>query len=238
MVHHIKTKTLRERAYEGIRDSVLKNEFLPGQGLSIDMLARAMGISHTPVREAVVRLSREGLLDYVPNKKLRVGRITETDVRQVYQVRLMLEPQVAGMLPTALAERPELHKRLKKLQAKNEKWCLKTYNGRSGDFYEVDFELNEIFSAAIDNTLLREVFTFVGDRSLRIRTFVEATFKASLVKKVFHTIAQEHKSIIAAVLAGNLEEIHATVGQHLVNSEERTLLTIREQLNEDQLPIT
>lgn len=235
MVRQIKTKTLRERAYEGIRDSVLKNELLPGQGLSIDMLAQAMGISHTPVREAVVRLSREGLLDYAPNKKLRVTRITENDVRQVYQVRMMLEPQVAGLLPAALAADPELRKRFKRLQAKNEKWCAKGYNGRSDDFYEVDFELNAILSTAIENTLLREVFTFVGDRSLRIRTFVEATFKASPTKKVFHTIAEEHSAIIEAILAGDFGQIQATVAQHLSNSEERTLLTIAEQLNGEQL---
>ena len=90
-LNNIGARTLREKAYQSIKESVLTNTFMPGESLSTDLLAESLGISHTPIREAVVRLADEGILDYEPNKKLRVSEITEKDVKQVYEVRRLLE---------------------------------------------------------------------------------------------------------------------------------------------------
>ncbi len=58
-----KTKTKSEQAYEVIKESIIKNELLPGEEISIDSLASSLGISHTPVREAVARLGNDGLIN-------------------------------------------------------------------------------------------------------------------------------------------------------------------------------
>lgn len=99
---------------------------MPGESLSTDLLADSLGISHTPIREAVVRLADEGILDYEPNKKLRVSKITAKDVKQVYEVRRLLEVHVAKSIKGHLKKNPKLVERLQHLRKKPRIYAKKT----------------------------------------------------------------------------------------------------------------
>ena len=87
-----RTQTKGEQAYQVIKASIIKNELLPGREVSIDSLANSLGISHTPVREAVARLGNDGLINYEAHKKLKVSQISADHVSQIYEVRKLLEP--------------------------------------------------------------------------------------------------------------------------------------------------
>ena len=99
----IETKTLREQAYRRIKKLILQNGFMPGEYLSINSLATALGISHTPVREALARLQTDGLIHYESHKRLRVSDITEEDISQVYNLRKLLEPYAARLVIKAIS---------------------------------------------------------------------------------------------------------------------------------------
>ena len=190
------------------------------------MLAESLGISHTPIREAVVRLADEGILDYEPNKKLRVSEITEKDVKQVYEVRRLLEVHVAKSIRGHLEKNTKLAERLQHLRKKTENLCQNT--ARPSSYSQVDLELNEIFLFLIQNTILKELFNLVGDRALRIRTFVEATVKSRPNGSYnLNASVQEHLRIIKALEKGDIEKIEASIVDHLNNSEQRTLTSIR-----------
>lgn len=223
MVKPIKSMTLRQSAYKMIRDAILRNEYLPGQVLSIASLVRGMGISHTPIREAVVRLSQEGLLEYEPNKRLRVTTVTRADVGHVYQVRLLIEPPTAAMVPAALDRRAGLRAKLEKLHAVNRVYCRKGVAGKNDDRYAVDFTLNEIILEAADNQLLVEVMDFIVQRSMRIRTIVEATLDDLPDMAEFKIIAQEHMAIIEAMLGKDPGAVQTAAREHLISAEKRTL---------------
>lgn len=222
MVKPIKSMTLREKAYEMIRDAIVRNDYLPGQTLSIASLVEALGISHTPIREAVVRLSQEGLLEYEPNKRLRVTTVTRADVGHVYQVRLLIEPPTAAMVPAALDRRAGLQVKLATLHTLNQTLCRRGLP-QENDRYAVDFTLNEIMLAAADNHLLREVMDFIVQRSMRIRTIVEAILDGQPDEEEFRAIALEHMTIIEAMLARDPEAVQAAVREHLLSAEKRTL---------------
>jgi DNA-binding GntR family transcriptional regulator len=225
-LNNIGARTLREKAYQSIKESVLTNTFMPGESLSTDLLAESLGISHTPVREAVVRLADEGILDYEPNKKLRVSKITQEDVKQVYEVRRLLEVHVVKSIPDHLEKNAKLVERLRHLRKKTENLCQKT--ARPSSYSQVDLELNEIFLFLIENTILKELFNLVGDRALRIRTFVEATVKSRPNGSYnLNASAQEHLRIIKALEQGDIEKIEASIVDHLNNSEQRTLTSIK-----------
>lgn len=117
MVREIIAETLSEKAYSAVKDSILKNELLPNQILSIDSLARSLAISRTLVREAVARLSADGLIDYEAHKRSRVPRITEADVRQVYEAQRLLEPYVASMVAANISADAWLRKCLTELRS-------------------------------------------------------------------------------------------------------------------------
>lgn len=225
-LNNIGARTLREKAYQSIKESVLTNTFMPGESLSTDLLADSLGISHTPVREAVVRLADEGILDYEPNKKLRVSKITEKDVKQVYEVRRLLEVHVAKSIQGHLEKNAKLVDKLQHLRKKTENLCQNT--ARPSSYSQVDLELNEIFLFLIQNTILKELFNLVGDRALRIRTFVEATVKSKPNGSYnLNASAKEHLRIIKALQKGDIEKIEASIVEHLNNSEQRTLTSIR-----------
>jgi DNA-binding GntR family transcriptional regulator len=224
-LNNIGARTLREKAYQSIKESVLTNKLMPGESLSTDLLAESLGISHTPIREAVVRLADEGILDYEPNKKLRVSKITAKDVKQVYEVRRLLEVHVAKSIKGHLKKNPKLVERLQHLRKKTENLCQK--KARPSSYSQVDLELNEILLCLIQNTILKELFNLVGDRALRIRTFVEATVK-SIPNGSYdlNASAQEHLRLIKALQKGDIEKIEASIVDHLNKSEKRTLKSI------------
>jgi len=120
MLEQVTTETLQEKVYTAIKDSIMRNDLLPGQPLSIDELARDLGVSPTPVREALTRLSADGLVERVRNKTAVVAEITAEDVRQVYEVRKLLEPYAASLAAKKLSTAPNLEESLHEIKEEAE----------------------------------------------------------------------------------------------------------------------
>jgi len=223
-------KTLHERAYRAIKDLILKNTLLPGEELPINSLAGTLGISHTPVREALARLSADGLIDYDPHKKQRVATITEEDIRQVYEVRRLLEPHAANQVVSSISNDPVLEENVRMVHKKAKEIYKAPVDQISfEDCLAIDLGLNDIFVGAAGRTLFCAVLAFVGDRSLRIRTFLEAASKGS-PNQIIHTITEEHLEIIRALLNQDATEAKKRVLRHLKNGETRTLKAIRKKV--------
>lgn len=223
MVSSLEDRTLRDRAYNAIKKSILSNEMLPNQGFSIGSLAGELGISETPVREALVMLKAEGFIEHEPHKRPLVAKITEEDVRQAYEIRKLLEPYAASLVIGAMWKDSHVRIALANLLDEAESLCNKPLDFTDYELYtSIDLKLNDIFSQASGKSLFREVFNFVNTRSLRIRTFVEAVSKKRPTN-VMHLITQEHIAIIRAILSGDEKETSRMVSQHLVNAEARTI---------------
>ncbi|EIA38744.1 MAG: GntR family transcriptional regulator [Thermus sp.] len=86
---------VREAVYGHLKDLLLSGRFAPGERLSEPLLAQELGVSRTPVREALMRLSEEGLVELVPGKGARVKAFTPEEVEEVYGVRALLEGEAA-----------------------------------------------------------------------------------------------------------------------------------------------
>jgi|WetSurMetagenome_2_1015567.scaffolds.fasta_scaffold566211_1 GntR family transcriptional regulator, rspAB operon transcriptional repressor len=223
MVKNLENRTLRVRAYNAIKKSILSNEMLPGQVFSIGSLAGELGISETPVREALVMIKAEGFIEHDPHKKPLVARITEEDVRQAYEIRKLLEPYAASLVIAAMSKDRQVKSTLEKLLEQAESLCNTTFELTDyGSHTSIDLKLNDIFLQASKKTLFREIFNFVSARSHRIRTFVEAVSKKRPTN-IIHTITKEHIVIIQAILEGDENEVKRVVCQHLLNAEARTL---------------
>ena len=163
--------------------------------------------------------------------------ITEAGVRQVYEVRRLMEPYAASLVAKSISKDAELKKDLYELYERGKGICETAVDRIDFDNYlAIDLRLNEIFLKASGETLFREVFRFVSDRSLRIRTFLEAVSKA-LPDRMIHGITREHMEIIEALRNGNLMEAQASVHKHLNNGETRTLKAIGNKLSQVE-PLT
>jgi DNA-binding GntR family transcriptional regulator len=225
-----RTQTKGEQAYQVIKASIIKNELLPGREVSIDSLANSLGISHTPVREAVARLGNDGLIDYEAHKKLKVSQISADDVAQIYEVRKLLEPYAAANVIAGFSADPDLKPMVRRLLEKAVGLCRGVTEPIDYAAYlQIDADLDEIFIRSTDNALFREVYRLVGERSLRVRTYAEAASNSPPVE-MMRQVTEEHVSILEALLEANSDIARARVLQHLGNGERRTLNTLRNKL--------
>jgi DNA-binding GntR family transcriptional regulator len=83
--------TLAEDVTEQLRNAIFRGHFAPGQRLSEEQLARTLGVSRGPIREAFMRLEREGLIASQSNRRSIVARLSRRDLEEVYTIRLALE---------------------------------------------------------------------------------------------------------------------------------------------------
>lgn len=92
-----KRTSLREQVADALRAAVVSGEMKPGLVYSAPTLAARFGVSATPVREAMLDLVKQGLIEVVPNKGFQVATISETELDHITEIRLLLEPPTATM---------------------------------------------------------------------------------------------------------------------------------------------
>jgi DNA-binding GntR family transcriptional regulator len=103
-------QSLEERVYDELRDAIVAGEFRPGDTLVEAQLSRRFGISKTPVREALIRLKRDGLVDSPLHRVNRVATPTPADIHEACEVRTWIEAEIAARC--AQAPTPELLRQL------------------------------------------------------------------------------------------------------------------------------
>lgn len=87
----VNSSQLYEQVYQSLRDGILRGRFAPGERLSALQLAALYGISQTPVRAALARLEGDGLIEILPRRGTFVAQCSEKDVREVFQLRRIIE---------------------------------------------------------------------------------------------------------------------------------------------------
>ncbi len=85
-------KSLSVLAYEAIRHNIVNGIFKPGDWLRQDLLSSSMGVSATPIRQALERLIAEGVVERIPNRGVRVVQVKKDEIAEVYAIRLIIEP--------------------------------------------------------------------------------------------------------------------------------------------------
>lgn len=223
MVKRISRETLQEKVYESIKDSIVKNDLMPGDVLSIDALAEDLGVSPTPVREALAKLSARGLVKNARNKKARVAPISEQDILQTYEVRKLLEPYATRLVAEKVEENSDLQAELEDLKQRAlEVQKIGEEDQLDPDQYEryagIDLGLQEVMEKALGETLLSKLLAQVGNHSLRIRFFTETSTDGE-APEVLLANNEEYLEIIRAMLIGDLERVERAVRRHLENAD-------------------
>ena len=91
-------KSMVERAYEALKEKIINSELPPGYQTLEETLATSLGMSRTPVREALIRLQNEGFVEVIPRKGMRVKPLTVQDVHEISEVLSCLECEAAEKL--------------------------------------------------------------------------------------------------------------------------------------------
>ncbi|MFC7340846.1 GntR family transcriptional regulator [Saccharopolyspora griseoalba] len=194
---------------ESIRTAILAGELQPGETLVERRLSELLGVSKTPVREALIGMAHTGLVTVVPNKGITVRSLTLVDIRKVYEVRLLLEPWAARMT----AGSAEVADRLQQAQeALNEAAGLLS----AGDNHELSMANRRFHRALYSGCGNRLVVDQLDDLQ-----DLTALGVVNLLWDRWPTWREEfveHAEILAAVNDGNADEAENLVRKHIQQS--------------------
>lgn len=200
----------REVAYERIKDAIKHADLSPGEPLSETRLSTLLGISRTPVREALQQLAQEGLVEIIPGRAVTVASNSVSDVLNIVHMRLLLEPElmrlVAESAPAAAVE------------ALEEAMCRMEQaidDGNYTDWSRADSAYHEIVAHACPNSLLGETVL-----QLRIRVHHMASVDSQSNPQRLADCTVEHRAVVEAIKARNGQAAEAAMRTHLMELRE------------------
>ncbi|MCL6560377.1 MAG: GntR family transcriptional regulator, partial [Firmicutes bacterium] len=190
----------------------------PGERLMEIQLAEEMGVSRTPVREAIRKLELEGFVVMVPRKGAYVAGISVKDIVDVFEVRAALEALAAGLAAERITEE-ELDKLERSLVQINE---LSSGDNISA-IVEGDINFHDVIYRASRNQRLVQIITHLQEQIHRFRM-------TSLSQPGRTKVAiDEHKKIVEAISDRNIELAQTLAREHIENAEQSLLNTMREE---------
>ncbi|MDI2028565.1 GntR family transcriptional regulator [Saccharopolyspora sp. TS4A08] len=193
---------------DSIRTAILAGELRPGETLVERRLSELLGVSKTPVREALIGMAHTGLVTVVPNKGITVRTLSLEDVRKVYEVRRLLEPWAARMTTTAGAA-DVVHRAQ---DALNEAAGLLSA-GNNHDLSMANRRFHRALYAGCGNALVIDQLDDLQD--------LTALGVVNLLWDRWPTWREEfveHAEILAAVNDGNADEAERLVSEHIQRS--------------------
>ncbi|HEY9367432.1 GntR family transcriptional regulator [Streptomyces sp.] len=195
---------LRDQVAHALRAALISGELRPGAVYSAPTLAEDFGISATPVREAMLDLAREGLVEPVRNKGFRVTEVDERDLDQYTEIRALIEIPVIGRV-TRTAARDELEA----LRPLAEEIVRAARAHDLIGYLEADRRFHLALLGLAGNERLVET---VGDLRKRTRLYGLTTLdeRGELIPS-----AEEHLELLDVMLAGDAEGAEACMTRHL-----------------------
>ncbi|WP_091230544.1 GntR family transcriptional regulator [Anaerobium acetethylicum] len=209
---------LRDVVFNTLRQAILNGELEPGERLMEIQLAERLGVSRTPVREAIRKLELEGLVEMVPRKGAEVAKITEKNLKDVLEVRRALEElavQIACDRMTAEMI-AELKNALREFVNSTKGKDLKA-------IAEADVKFHDVIYLATDNQRLIQILNNLREQMYRYRIEYIKDYSKHAV------LIAEHEAIISAIENRDAESGTRAIRDHIDNQEEKVMQIIREQ---------
>lgn len=202
-----------ERATGAVRELILRGEFAAGARLGEVELAERLGVSRTPVREALARLASEGLVEIVPNRGARVSSWTVAELEEVFDLRAALEPRLTALAvpnagPADVEALDDLAHRMQQAELDDLVPLNRTFHGRLAEL-AAHPAMAGALAGAIHAPIVLRNFHAYDDASLR--------------RSLAH-----HVEIVAAVRAGDPVWAQAVMTAHIHNARAVMVRVARE----------
>ncbi|HJB25044.1 MAG TPA: GntR family transcriptional regulator [Firmicutes bacterium] len=212
------TNSLSTRVFEELEEGILSGQIPSGESLIELKLSSEMGVSRTPVREAIRMLEQKGLVQIIPNKGAVVLGISEKDLKDIYTIRMYIEGLASRWAAEHISE--EQAQELTEIVDLQEFYNIKQANGKINDldsrFHEKIYEISG--SRTLQHTL--------SDLHHMIQRYRKLSFSA---KGRAEKAIQEHREILDAICRHDGEQAERLTIQHIANARENLLHLIKEQ---------
>ena len=199
---------LRDVVFRALRQAILKGKLLPGERLMEMQLAKKLGVSRTPIREAMRMLELEGLVKMVPRKGAEVAGITEKNLRDVLEVRRALEELAIELACVRMNDEDK-----KELIRLDKVFQEAVKQQEAIQIAKADESFHEIIYRGTRNNKLIQLIENFREQMYRYRF---EYIKDAGSRKLLLT---EHGNITSAVVAGDIARAKKVIREHIDNQE-------------------
>lgn len=207
---------LRDVVFNTLRQAIIKGELKPGERLLEIQLAEQLGVSRTPVREAIRKLELEGLVVMMPRRGATVSGITKKHLQDVLEIRWALEDLAMRLACERMTQA--------QLTALKEQGGILEMKKDSDDAFElsdIDAKFHELIYQATNNPRLIQMLANLREQMYRYRLeYMKAKSKRE-------KLLEEHRNIIHAIEMHDAEAGHKAITEHISSQEEEILKTLR-----------
>ena len=201
-------KPLRELVFESLREAILSQQLEPGERMMEIQLAEEMGVSRTPVREAIRKLELEGLVVMIPRKGAYVAGLSLKDVAEVFEIRRVLEGLAAELAVDRITddELENLERYLVKIAEDIERSDL-------NKVVETDTDFHTLLYQASRNQRLAQIINNLREQIQRFRA--TSLSHPGRMKEAL----EEHRKIVEAISSRDSETARRLAQEHIENAE-------------------
>lgn len=197
----------KDNTYEALKQKIIDSELEPNQAVNEESLAALLGVSRTPLREAIQRLENEDFLIRQPNGRLRVASISVKEVEEVFLIRSMLEGYIARS-----AARNATDRDIQNLTTLMAQIRHSFQLGNKQDFVSYGFEFHDYLYQISQLTTFEKVLNQLRGHSLRYCRYVS-------IHGDWNTQAdEEHHSILQMIVERNEEGAEQAMKDHILSS--------------------
>lgn len=207
---------LRDVVFNTLRRAILRGELKPGERLMEIQLANKLGVSRTPIREAIRKLELEGLVLMIPRKGAEVAEITEKNLRDVLEVRCALEELAVRLACERIDKRG-----IKELHTAADRFRDVLGSDDITQIAQADEAFHDVIFTATDNERLIQLLNNLREQMYRYR--IEYLKK----KECYPQLLGEHEAIISAIERHDKEKATRITGQHINNQVDTVLGTLK-----------
>ena len=215
---------LRDVVFNTLRTSILTGELKPGERLMEIHLADKLGVSRTPIREAIRKLELEGLVLMIPRRGAEVARISEKSLKDVLEVRRSLEELAIELACQRMTEED-----MQALEEAQKAFKAAIDQGDAMKIAETDEAYHDVIYHSTRNKRLVQILNNLREQMYRFRLeYIKDEDKRQI-------LIVEHEHILAAIKARNIAEAKNAAREHIDNQEITVSKNIKEQ--EDIMPV-
>ncbi len=211
---------LREVVCETLRVAIRKGVLKPGERLMEIQLAEELGVSRTPVREAIRKLELEGYVIMMPRRGTYVANLSIRDVNEVFEIRTSLDSLASGLAAERITD--EELERLQRLLVMISEHIEKNDMEK---IVETDMEFHDILYQASRNTRLVGIIFNLREQLTRFRA-TSMAYPGRLKETL-----EEHRRIVEAIAQGDVLEAQHAPEDHMEKSEHTLLISMEDMKN-------
>lgn len=213
--------SITDQTYNDLRRAIITGKIAPGTRLVESTLAEEMGVSRTPIREALRQLSIEGLLYIIPRAGYVVEELTERDIQDLFETRAAIEQVAAKAAVMRITD-----KEMARLEENLRQSKQAIESGATEKMIDLDTEFHNIIYKAARSKYLYRICQNLSDHTLKFR------IAAIHIPEIAKRASEDHSKIYKALKSKDPQKVEDATASHLKVVKKDVLLTLEKMREE------